>query len=69
MPDERRWAEADLVSGLLQSPADVHVITRFAIDRIKAADGDKRIFKERHVAAGNVFRLAIRQHHMRRATR
>jgi hypothetical protein len=67
VPDKRRRAEADLVSGLLQSPADVHVIARSAVDGIESIDGYERAFEERHIATGNVFCLAVGQHHMRRA--
>src|SRR5215471_16615856 len=50
IPDETRRAETNPVAAFLQAPADVHVIPRFAIDRIEAADFVQGPFVECHVA-------------------
>src|SRR5215203_3736783 len=67
VPDEAGWTEPDAVTGLLQAPAHIHVISSLAINRIEAANVIERPFVEGHVAAGNVLGLAIVQHHVCRA--
>ena len=42
MPHECRWTETDLHAGLLQTPADVHIIARLSVDRVETADFAQR---------------------------
>src|ERR1041385_3558093 len=56
MPDKTSGAEPDLISALLQPPADVHVISGFAKERVEATELQKCPSIKRHVAAGNVLR-------------
>ena len=69
MPDDGRGTEAERPPLLLQPPTDVHVIARRVELRIEAADGLQRGDPKGHVAAGNVFGLAIGQQHMDRPPR
>src|SRR5438309_3626883 len=69
MPDHRRGIEPQRPTLLLQAPADIHVVTRDAKLRVKSANRLQTRPAERHVAAGNVFRFAIRKQDMRGAAR
>ena len=55
MPDDSRGTEGDDLSLLLQSPAEIHVVSGFAVFGIEAADLFKGPFEKRHIAAGDVF--------------
>ena len=66
MPDDRGRAEGDHAAALLQTPAEVHIITRLAVFRIEAAHLIKRPAVECHVAAGNVLGHDIGEQHMAR---
>ena len=69
VPDKGRRAETNLQARLLQAPAQVHVVARPVEDRIEPAHLRQRPLVERHVAAGDVLRLAVGQHDVRRAAR
>src|SRR5205809_6853215 len=64
VPDHGGRAEAERPAPLLQPPAYVHVVTGGAKLRIEATDGLQTGLPERHVAAGDVLRLAIGQEHV-----
>ena len=67
MPDHRRGIEPQRPTLLLQAPTDINVVTRDAELRIKSANRREARLAERHVTAGNVFRLAIGKQHVRGA--
>ena len=69
MPDNCGGAEADDLSLLLQTPAEVHVIARLAIFRVETAYPLKCPFVEGHVAAGNVLGDEVGKEHMVRTSR
>ncbi len=54
MPYHGSRAKADLVSFILQSPAEIHIVAGGAKDRIKSIDRFQRFPPERHIAAGNM---------------
>ena len=56
--------EPNLAVPGLHAPANIDVIARFAEGRIEHPGFLQRPFVECHVAPGNVFGLAIAQHHM-----
>ena len=43
VPHDGRWTEADAMAAFLQTPADVDIITRRRVGRIKAADLGQRM--------------------------
>ena len=67
VPNKRRWAESNFVPRLLQAPTNIHIVPGLAKDWIKATDRREGPFVKSHVAAGDMFGLSIREHHMRRA--
>src|SRR6267378_8230579 len=67
MPNEGRGAKSDFITGLLQSPADIHVIPGGVKDWIETPDLGQSPFIECHVTTGDVFRLTVGEHHMGRA--
>ena len=69
VPDEASRAEADPVAALLEPPADVHVVAGLPEDRVEAADLLQRPSVERHVAARDVLREAVGEHHVGGAAR
>jgi hypothetical protein len=66
VPHDGRWTEADAMAAFLQTPANVDIITRRRVGRIKAADLSQRIFAERHITAWDVFGGVIVEQNMRR---
>ena len=62
MPDQRRWAETQLIAVLQQTPANINIVRRFPEDGIEAADCQQRRFAERHVATGDVFSVLVIEH-------
>ena len=68
VPDDRSWAESDHAAALLQTPAEVHIVTRLAVFRIEAAHLIKCPAVKCHVAAGNVLCHDIGQQHMARTS-
>src|SRR5262245_12772626 len=69
MPDKRAGRKSDPVAGLLQSPANIHVIARLAVMRIEAVDRLQNVAAKGHVATGNVLGLLIALQHMGGLTR
>src|SRR5207237_9654435 len=59
VPDDRRGIEHQRPTLLLQTPTDIHVVTGDAKLRVKSANRLQARLAERHIAARNVFRLAI----------
>ena len=68
MPHKTRGAEPDQVSRLLQAPAQIHIVARFAKNGVKAIDIHEGPFVKSHIAARNVFGLSIGEHDMSRTT-
>src|SRR5262245_41394539 len=64
MPHKSGRIKADFVTGLLKTPADVHVIACAAENWIKAAHAGEDPFIDGHVATGDVLSLAVGQHDM-----
>src|SRR5439155_26526298 len=64
MPHKRCRAETNPVSGLLQAPAEIHIIARLAENGIEAANPCQCPLIKCHVAARNVFGLSVGQHYM-----
>src|SRR5262249_14948387 len=69
MPDHRRRRKADLITGFLQTPAEVHIIACCPIFRVDPFDLLERRFKKGHVAAGNMLGDLIGDQHMSRLAR
>src|SRR6185369_7072049 len=67
MPNKTGTAESQLVTKLLQPPADVDIIPGFSEDWVKPIDLLKSPLVEGHVATWNMIRLTIRQHDVRRS--
>ena len=67
VPDKTGVTESELAASLLQTPADIHVVTRRAKHRIEPADFLQRPFVKHHVAAGNVLGLTVGQHDVGRS--
>src|SRR5262245_5148211 len=65
MPNKAGRTEPDFVTRLLQAPADVDVVACLAEYRVEASDFDERPFEKGHIAAGDMFRLTIREHYVR----
>ena len=59
MPDKTCRAEANPIAGLLEPPADIHVITGGFELSAEAADTIKRVFADRQIAAGQMLGLGI----------
>src|SRR6516165_495982 len=55
MPYERPRCESDPVASLLKSPAQVDIVPRLAIGRIKTLDVQKDLSAKGHVATRDVF--------------
>ena len=64
MPDDRGWAECDNPSGLLNSPAEIDVVSRLAIFRIEPADALERPAVKRHITSGNMLGDGIGEQNM-----
>src|ERR1700757_2755774 len=69
MPDDGRRAETDLVAFVLESPTNIHVISRGAKNRIKSVNGLQSFAAKGHIASGDVFSDFIIQQHMGRRAR
>src|SRR5205814_6815265 len=69
VPDQGGRAEAQRPAPLLQLPAHVHVVAGGAELRIEPADRLEAVFAERHVAPGDVLRLAIAEKDVNRPAR
>ena len=69
VPDQRRGAEPDDTAGLLQTPAEIHIVPGLVIFRVKAADAFKRPAIKSHVTAGNMFCDGIGEEHVTGTTR
>src|SRR5258708_5904395 len=69
MPHKGSRTEPDPITGLLESPAQINVVPCLAKYGIEPANLQQDPFEKSHVATGNVFSLAIRQHNVRRAAR
>jgi len=67
MPDKTRVGKCDLAAALEQAPTNVHVVARGAKLRVKPVRLLERPFPKSHVAAGDVLRVAVVEHHVRRA--
>ena len=66
VPHNGAGCKGNPMPGLLQSPANVDIVSRFAKLRIKALDLLEGIAAKSHVTAGNVLRLLIAFQHMGR---
>jgi hypothetical protein len=64
VPYNSRWAESQLQVPFLETPADVHVVSRDPKPFIEATNFKQRGLPIGHVAAWNVLSLAIGQHHV-----
>ena len=69
MPDQGGWAKRDLMSGLLNPPAEIDVITSFVILRIESTDTFKGPAIPSHVTTRNVFGYRIRNQDVTRTAR
>src|SRR5438477_2648507 len=69
VPDDRRGAKCDRVSGLLDAPAKIHVVTGRMIFRIEATDAFERPAIPRHVTTWNVFRDRVGEQNVARPAR
>ena len=69
MPDDRRRTEGDLVAGLLNAPAEIDVVARFAILDVEAADCFESPPIPRHVTAGDVFGDCVSEQDVARTAR
>src|SRR5687768_2725883 len=69
MPDKASRGKPEFVTALLHSPADIHIITSFAEDRVEPSIFFKHPFVKGHVAPGDMLRQTIGDHDMRWATR
>src|SRR5439155_10209555 len=65
MPHKRAGTKADFVTRLLQTPAEVHVVSSTPEYGIELSNFGEGPLVESHVAPGNVLRLSIREHNMR----
>src|SRR4029453_12897942 len=64
VPHQRRRCKGDPPSAVLKSPAHVHVVAGAKEDRVEPPDGQQRLATRSEVAARNVLRLTIVEHHM-----
>src|SRR5215467_12032684 len=64
MPHEGRGCKRNAASRILQTPADVDVITRPVEDWIEATDGQESRSPHREIASGDVFREPVVEQHM-----
>src|SRR5215470_10478519 len=64
MPDDRSWTERDYATGLLNSPAEIDVVTRLAIFGIESAYSFESPKVKRHVTTGNMLCHGIREQNM-----
>ena len=69
MPDHSGRAESQRPAFHLQSPAHVHVVAGDVELRIESTDRLQRRAAKRHVAAGNMFGLAVGDEHVNRPAR
>ena len=69
MPDKGGGVKAQIVAGFEDPPAEVHVISCGAEDRIEAADFCKDIAPNRKITSREVLCFGIRQENMRRTSR
>ena len=68
VPDHGARAETEFPPPGLDPPADIHVIPGDAESGVEPANLHQRRLAEGHVAAGDVFRLVVREHDMNRST-
>src|ERR1041384_8385145 len=61
VPDHRSRRETDLVTFVLQTPAQIHIIACRTENRIESGDRFKCIVTKRHVATRNVLRSEERR--------
>src|SRR5438309_7516018 len=66
MPDHGSRTEAQFPAALLQTPADIDIVTGNTEKGIKATDGLKARFTKGHIAAWNMFRLLVGEQDMNR---
>ena len=69
MPDDCPRSKANPLAGLLEAPANVHVVARLAVLCIEAVDDRQGVAPERHVAAGDVFGYLVALQNMGRLSR
>src|SRR5262249_5977419 len=69
MPHHSRRAKANRPPPILQSPTQIHVISRGAKTGVEAVDREERLFTVHHVAARNVLGNLIREQDVERITR
>src|ERR1017187_3978696 len=69
MPDKARVGKRDLAAALEQAPTNVHVVARRAKLCVEPVGLIERPFPESHIAAGDVLRVPVVKHHVRRTTR
>jgi hypothetical protein len=66
VPHQSRGRKRDPPAFVLESPADVDVIACAQENRIESADGQQGIAPHGEVAARNVLRVTIVEHHVTR---
>src|SRR5215510_13298240 len=64
VPDDRGWTERDYPPSLLNSPAEIHVVTSLAIFGIEPAYTFEAPTVKRHVTTGNMLGDRIRKQNM-----
>ena len=69
MPDEGPRCEAESESGIMQPPAEIHIISRSVKLRIKAADRIECISGDCQIATRQMLGLHIIKHHVARRAR
>ena len=69
MPDNRGRAKRDDVAFLLQTPAEIDVVSGLAILDVEAADGIKGPAIKGHVTTGNVLGHGVGQQNVARSAR
>src|SRR6185503_3686359 len=68
VPYQRRRAERQVPATILQTPADVNVVTRLVVDRVKASYLCERPPAKSHVAARYVLGDRVVEEHVRGTT-
>src|SRR6478752_1023819 len=67
MPDDRRRAEGDGMAGLLNAPAEIHVVARLVVLGIEATDVFKSPAIPGHVTAGDMLGDGVGEEDVARA--
>ena len=68
VPNHRGWAEPQAPATLLQTPADIDIVSSHPKARIKTSDCAKPVQTEGHIAARDVFGNLVCEEDMHRST-